>query len=333
MPVPDPVLELAGVTIEALTAACVAAGEPAFRARQVLAWVHQRGATSLDAMTDLPAALRAAHQHDWRARTTTVARRAESRDGTTKLLVRAADGQAVEAVLIPEEDRRTLCVSTQAGCGMACRFCATGTLGLLRNLTAAEIVEQVLHARDVLGGASPTNLVFMGMGEPLANFPALATALQILNAPWGTGIGARRMTVSTVGLPDRIRELAALGLEVNLAVSLHAPDDAIRTTLVPTNGRRVTFEYVLLDGVNDGPAEARALGRLLHGFDCLVNLLPMNPVPGLSDRAPAPARVDAFVAELVRAGVKHTLRRRRGDDIAAACGQLRLADAAAPNPA
>ena len=336
---------LAGATLDELSAACAAAGEPAFRARQILGWMHQRGATSLDAMTDLPAAFRAARRDVWQARTTTVARRAESRDGVVKLLVRCADGQAVEAVLIPEDDRQTLCVSTQAGCGMACRFCATGTLGLLRNLTAAEIVEQALHARDLLGGENPTNVVFMGMGEPLANFDALARALHVLNAPWGTGIGARRMTVSTVGLPDRMRDLAALGLEVNLAVSLHAPDDALRTALVPPNarigiaaileaarhyaaatGRRVTFEYVLLDGVNDGPAEARALGALLAGFDCLVNLLPMNPVPGLPDRAPAPARVDAFVAELARAGVKHTLRRRRGDDIAAACGQLAGAD-------
>jgi len=347
-------LALAGTTPEEMQAAVEDAGEKPFRAKQILRWVYERGAASLGDMSDLPKALRTAQAAEWVARTTTLAHRAESRDGTVKFLIRCADGQQVEAVLIPDGDRRTLCISSQVGCAMACGFCATGTMGLLRNLTAAEIVEQVLWAREELGGpeggaaSNPTNVVFMGMGEPLANFEAVERAIRVLNAPWGLGLGARRITVSTVGLPDRIRDLARLGLEVNLAVSLHAPTDELRNTLVPPNakigilevldaaddyyrlsGRRVTFEYVLLDGVNDSPAQAQELVELLDGRGTLVNLLPMNPVPGLPYRYPDAERVRAFTEVLEHAGVTYTLRRRRGDDIAAACGQLRLDEGAA----
>jgi 23S rRNA (adenine2503-C2)-methyltransferase len=337
------VLALAGMTPEEMKATVEAAGEKPFRAKQILEWVYQRGATSLEAMHNLPQPLRAAHAETWVARTTSIARRAESRDGTIKYLIACADGQQVESVLIPDGERRTLCISTQVGCAMACGFCATGTMGLLRNLTAAEIVEQVLWAREDLGGKNPTNLVFMGMGEPLANFDNLERALRILNADWGLGIGARRITVSTVGLPDRIRNLAHLRMEINLAISLHAANNELRTTLVPPNanigllaimdaaddyfhiaGRRVTLEYVLLDGVNDGPEHAQELVDLLDGRGTLVNLLPMNPVQGLPYRYPDKARVAAFTQVLEEAGVTFTLRRRRGDDIAAACGQLRL---------
>jgi 23S rRNA (adenine2503-C2)-methyltransferase len=342
-------LALAGTTPEEMRAAVEAAGAQPFRAKQILEWVHHRGATSLSAMDNLPKALRERQADAWIARTTSVAHRAESRDGTVKLLIECADGERVEAVLIPEGERRTLCISSQVGCAMACGFCATGTMGLRRNLTAAEIVEQVLWAREELGGAdggagaNPSNVVFMGMGEPLANFDAVQRAIRILNAPWGLELGARRITVSTVGLPDRIRDLATLDLAINLAVSLHAANDTLRNTLVPPNaqigllpvmdaaddyfrltGRRVTFEYVLLEGVNDAPEQAQELVELLDGRGTLVNLLPMNPVPGLPYRYPGADRVAAFTQVLEDAGVTFTLRRRRGDDIAAACGQLRL---------
>ncbi|MHC5019513.1 MAG: dual-specificity RNA methyltransferase RlmN [Planctomycetota bacterium] len=336
-------LALAGTTPEEMRAAVAAAGAKPFRAKQILEWVYHRGAASLDAMDNLPKALRERLTGEWTARTTRVAHRAESHDGTVKFLIECADGERVEAVLIPEGERRTLCISSQVGCAMACGFCATGTMGLRRNCTAAEIVEQVLWAREELEGVNPTNVVFMGMGEPLANFDAVERAIRILNAPWGLELGARRITVSTVGLPDRIRDLAKLDLAVNLAVSLHAPTDALRNTLVPPNaqigilaimdaaddyfritGRRVTFEYVLLEGVNDAPAQAQELVELLDGRGTLVNLLPMNPVPGLPYRYPDQERVQAFTQVLEDAGVTFTLRRRRGDDIAAACGQLRL---------
>ncbi|MCI0342470.1 MAG: 23S rRNA (adenine(2503)-C(2))-methyltransferase RlmN [Planctomycetales bacterium] len=338
-------LPLAGATPEEVAVA-LGDREPRYRARQVLAWVHKRGAKSLADMTDLPKLLRERRAGDLLARTTAILARHPSDDRTVKLLVGLADGESVEAVLIPEGDRWTLCVSTQVGCGMACRFCATGTMGLRRSLTAAEIVEQALHARDELAGESPDNLVFMGMGEPLANWPALRRALEVLNAPWGTGIGARRMTVSTIGFPERIRDLATLGLEVNLAISLHAPDDDLRTALVPPNkgvgirelldaardfhertGRRVTLEYVLLAGVNDSPDQARRLAERVRSLGAFVNLIPMNPVAGLPDRASDPATVQAFRRALRAAGVECEIRRQRGDDIAAACGQLRLAAA------
>ncbi len=343
-------LALAGATPEEVGAA-LGDREPRYRARQLLAWVHKKGAKSLAEMTDLPKLLRERRAGDLLARTTEIRERRASDDRTVKLLVSLADGEAVESVLIPEGDRWTLCVSTQVGCGMGCRFCATGTMGLRRNLSAAEIVEQVLHARDELHGESPTNVVFMGMGEPLANWPALRRALEVLNAPWGTGIGARRMTVSTIGFPERIRDLATLGLEVNLAISLHAPDDDLRTALVPPNkgvgirelldaardfhertGRRVTFEYVLLEGVNDSPDHARRLAERVRTLGAFVNLIPMNPVPGLPDRAPAPAAVQAFRRALRVAGVECEVRRQRGDDIAAACGQLAVAAAGAQTP-
>lgn len=337
------VLALAGMTPDEMTVAVEAAGEKKFRATQILEWVYQRGAESLDAMHNLSKSLRESQAGRWAVRTTALAHRVESSDGTIKYLIRCADGQQVESVLIPEGERRTLCISSQVGCAMGCGFCATGTMGLLRNLTPAEIVEQVLWARADLGGRNPSNVVFMGMGEPLANFEALERAIRILNAPWGVGLGARRITVSTVGLPDRIRDLANLDLEVNLAISLHAATDALRNTLVPPNaqigllpimdaaddyyrirGRRVTFEYVLLDGVNDSPAQAQQLVDLLDGRGTLVNVLPMNPVTGLPYRYPAKERVQAFTDVLEAAGVTFTLRRRRGNDIAAACGQLRI---------
>jgi 23S rRNA (adenine2503-C2)-methyltransferase len=305
--------------------------------------VQAHGAADYDAMTNLPKALRARLAERLPVRPTTVVGSHDSGDGTRKLLVGLPDGERVECVLIPEEPRRTVCISTQVGCGVGCVFCASGAEGVIRNLDAGEIVAQVLHARDAWG-ERPTHVVVMGMGEPLHNVPALTHALRIIQDPEGLDLGARRITVSTSGPRAGFEELLAQGLKVKLAISLHAPTDELRRELVPrggtgsiaelrrmadrwfdATGRDVTFEYVLIDGVNDGDAHAKALARL-GGSHRNVNVIPMNPVPFAPDlRAPTPERLESFLAILRRAGVVVHARRQRGDDVAAACGQLRLA--------
>lgn len=340
-----------GALRDELAAFLAGYGQPAYRADQVLRWVYRRSAADFGEMTDLPKGLRCILAQHAVLFTSRVAQVLESRDGTCKLLVALGDGAAVESVVIPEGKRRTVCVSTQVGCPIGCAFCASGMGGFQRNLAAGEIVEQVLHAahllRDahpkgkVLSGSSLTNIVVMGMGEPLMNYEALVRALRILTAPWGLALSPRRITVSTVGLPSRIRQLAAEGPGVNLAVSLHAADDLTRERLVPhaqplrevvaaardylrQTGREVTFEYVLVKGVNDSAADARGLAELVGRENILVNLLPLNRVEGLAYDEPPASRVERFAAELRRRGVRAQVRRRRGDDIAGACGQLRL---------
>lgn len=344
--------ELAGRTVDELAAVLASLGEPAYRARQLARWIYQSDATSFAEMTDLPAALRAllAERAHLTRLASLTAVRADGGD-TVKYLVRLPDGATVETVFMRYEDgRRSVCLSTQVGCGMGCTFCATGLAGLTRNLTAAEIVEQVLLVQRTQG-ERVTNVVFMGMGEPLANYQATVRALLVLNAPWGGGIGMRHLTVSTVGLVPQIRILAQERLQLTLAVSLHAPDDGLRTQLVPINarwpvqellaasadyvrtvGRRVSFEYVLLEGVNDAPEQAAHLGERLvdaaRAIDATplqswhVNLIPWNPVYGMQYRRPARARVEAFVRELERRHVPATVRLERGVEIDAACGQL-----------
>jgi len=273
-----------------------------------------------------------------------IARHQESSDGTEKLLIALRDGEKVECVLMREDDRRTICISTQVGCGMGCVFCASGLLGLSRNLSAGEIVEQILRLDRLLPPLERiTNIVVMGMGEPLANLPYLLKALGTLDEKGGLGLSPRRITVSTVGLPEKIRELARLGKPYNLAVSLHAPNDALRNELVPVNrnigigtilaaadeffeltGRRVTYEYVVLGGRNDGADEARELATLLGGRNAHVNLIPMNAVSELPFHDPEAERLRTFVDVLERNGVTTTVRKRKGADIDAACGQLRL---------
>jgi 23S rRNA (adenine2503-C2)-methyltransferase len=258
-----------------------------------------------------------------------------------KLLWRLPDGEAVESVLIPEGARRTLCISSQAGCPLRCSFCATGTMGLKRNLAAWEIAAQVRELLLAPGGAKPTNVVFMGMGEPLLNWPAVSTALTILNSAAGLGIGARHITVSTVGILPGLAQLAGRPEQFRLAISLHAPTSELRLRLMPIEKRyrlpdvlaaarafrrRVTFEYVLIGGVNDRDEDAVALGKLAKSAGALVNLLPLHP-GGAGDLAPSPGRVmHRFAAALRKRGVEAVLRRSRGLDIAAACGQLRIAD-------
>lgn len=338
--------DLRGLLLPELAEFVRALGEPAYRGRQLARWLYGQGAEDISDMTDLPAGFRHRVREAARLDTLAVRRATDAADGSaTKLLAACKDGQTVECVLMRFDDgRRSACVSTQAGCAMGCAFCATGLGGFARNLTAGEIVSQALVIR-ARADRRLGNVVFMGMGEPLANYDATVRAARILAAPWGLGIGARHLTISTVGLAPQIRRLAREGLQLTLAVSLHAPVDALRRRLVPVterypiadlmaacrdylaaSGRRLTFEYVLIDGVNDGRAEARALGRLLRGLLCHVNLIPLNPVPGIPLRRPAASRVRAFAGAVRASGIPVTVRVERGSEIQAACGQLRLAD-------
>ncbi|HET9552746.1 MAG TPA: 23S rRNA (adenine(2503)-C(2))-methyltransferase RlmN [Anaeromyxobacteraceae bacterium] len=321
--------------------------EKPFRARPLQRWLHRNGAASLDEMTDLPRAFRAALGE--RARLTTLERASEQRssDGTIKWTWRTADGKLVESVYMPETDRKTLCVSSQVGCAIGCTFCMTGTMGLARHLTPGEIVDQVHRANRRLvelgEGAAPrplTNLVFMGMGEPLHNYEHLKAALDLLLDEDGPNFSHRHVTVSTSGLVPVMRRLGE-ETQVKLAISLNATTDAQRDALMPVNrrwpigellaacrdfpmkqGRRITFEYVLLGGVNDADEDAERLATLLRGLPAKVNLIPYNDNPGLGFRAPAPERVEAFHARLVARQVTAVVRKNRGRDIAAACGQL-----------
>lgn len=338
---------LIGMKPEQLAAAVVAAGGKAFAGRQLAQWLYEKRVADFDAMTNLGKELRARLAHSHTLLTSRVIAREESGEGTTKLGIRLHDGLVIEAVLMREGERLTACISTQAGCAMGCRFCASGKLGLKRHLTAGEILEQFYHVGAVLreeGDSWLTNVVVMGMGEPLHNFDGLMGALEVLNAEWGFRFGARRVTVSTVGLPDRIRQLAQQGYQFNLAISLHATTDEQRTALIPTNvgtglraimdaaryyfentRREVTFEYTLVGGSNDTPEDAHRLAALLHDFPrANVNLIPMNPVEGSGLHEPTAEAVDEFTSILQDADVNVHVRRKRGRRVQAACGQLRL---------
>jgi 23S rRNA (adenine2503-C2)-methyltransferase len=323
----------------------------------VAAWLYARGVEDPHAWTDLPADLRTRLADGWRLRSLDLEEARHARDGTLKARLRTRDGEVLEAVLIPEAERTTLCVSTQVGCPLACSFCATGAMGFTRNLRPAEIVDQVLRMRELLPAQRRiTNVVFMGMGEPLLNLPHVVEAVRLLLHPKAFALAPRRVTVSTAGVVPRIRPLLDQ-VPVNLAVSLHATSDAVRDELVPLNrrfpladlmrelrglpglGRRrpVFFEYTLIDGVNTAPEDARRLAGLLHGLPAKVNAIPMNPHPDSDLRPPPEAVTERFLAELARRGVRVTLRRPRGADIDAACGQLaartpRTPVKAAPQP-
>jgi 23S rRNA (adenine2503-C2)-methyltransferase len=324
-------------------------GKP-FQARQVAHWLYRHGVATFDEMRNVPAALRAKLAAEHGVRAATVARAERSDDGTEKLLLTLGDGETVECVVIPEGERTTLCVSTQVGCPVACVFCASGMFGVRRNLSAGEIVEQVLLARSRLpADRRLTNLVVMGMGEPMLNLTGLLPALRRIHDPDGIDMGARRITVSTSGYPRQMQQFAEADASYSLAVSLHAADDALRKRLVPTathpvreivaaahryfgkKGREVTYEVVLLAGENDRPHDARALIDTLRGRSCTVNLIPWNPVAEIATTQrlarPADARVDSFAAVLRQGGLNVTVRRQRGADKSAACGQLRLREA------
>jgi 23S rRNA (adenine2503-C2)-methyltransferase len=338
---------------DALRRRFAAEGLPGYRAEQVAGWLYGRGEEDPRRWTDLPQALRDRLAREWRVEALRLERVERSEDGTLKGALRAADGAVIEAVLIPEEDRTTLCVSTQVGCPLACSFCATGALGFARNLRVAEIVDQVCRMRALLEpGRRITNVVFMGMGEPLLNLPNVAEAVRVLLHPKGFAFAPRRVTVSTAGVVPRIPDLLAQ-VPVNLAVSLHATTDEVRDVLVPLNrrfpleallgtlrrleglGRRrpVFFEYTLIEGLNDGVGDARRLVHLLRGIPSKVNVIPMNPhadAPGY--RPPSAEATTRFLGELVRGGLTTTLRRSRGGDIDAACGQLAARGTEAARP-
>jgi 23S rRNA (adenine2503-C2)-methyltransferase len=331
-------------SVESLRERLARDGMRPFRAEQIAGWLYQRGVEDPGAMTDIAREDRARLAASWRTRALDVARHEQSADGTQKAVLCCADGAQVEAVLIPEEDRTTLCVSTQVGCPLACSFCATGAMGFTRNLRAAEIVDQVCRMRELLPeGREISNVVFMGMGEPLLNLDAVVEAAKLLVHPKAFGLSPRRVTVSTVGIVPRIAPLLEQ-VPVNLAVSLHATTDAVRDVLVPQNRhfplsvllgalralpqvssrRPVFFEYTLIDGVNDSLDDAKRLPGLLAGIPAKLNLIPMNPHPDSPYRPPPEARIDAFLRELAARGMTVTLRRSRGPDIQAACGQLAL---------
>jgi 23S rRNA (adenine2503-C2)-methyltransferase len=345
-------LNLKDYSLERLRELFAAQGMAPYRADQVLGWLYRKGVEDPAEMTDLDLALRDRLTSDWHSRCLEIDRLDHSADGTIKAILRADDGAQIESVLIPEPGRTTLCVSTQVGCPMACTFCATGALGFTRNLTTAEIVEQVCRMREVLEEPRKiTNVVFMGMGEPLLNWPALSEAIRILVHPKAFGFAPRRVTVSTVGVLPKLAALLALA-PVNLAISLHATTDEVRNQLVPLNRRYpleallgelrgldeigprrpVFFEYTLIEGVNDSLEDASRLPRLLRGIPSKVNLIPMNAHPHSNARPPRDAAIDAFLRRLAGAGMTVTLRRSRGEDIGAACGQLALQETGVSEP-
>ncbi len=373
-----PAMDIRSQTLEELKAQFTTWGQPAYRIPQLLHWLYARRVTSWDAMTNLSKALRDRLSHEYTLGSLELVRKQGARDTTQKFLWRLRDHSLVESVLIPANpalygepsDRHTLCVSTQVGCAYGCKFCASGLEGWKRNLEPDEIVEQVLaverwnagqgrppHPHDGQQSTSDgeeamasaadsrlvSNLVMMGMGEPLANYTNLLKALRILNAPWGGGIGARKITISTSGLAPQIRKLAEEPLQFRLAISLHGATDQTRNKIMPVNrrypvreltaaceyyqqkrGRMLTFEYILIAGVNDGLDQVKPLAALARRLQAKVNLIPYNAVEGLQWQRPSEDAQDKFLSALQREKVPATLRREKGHDIDAACGQLRL---------
>ena len=334
--------DLADLERPALEVALEAHGHRRFHARQIFRWIYRRGVTDVEAMTDLSLELRAALARDFTLTTPSLAHRETSVDGTEKFLLRLADGRHIESVFIPDTPAMTFCISTQVGCAMACAFCLTGKMGLVRHLTAGEIAGQV----RVLAGAldmrdTSFNIVLMGMGEPLHNYDETMKALRLLANEHGLAVNPRRVTLSTVGLVPMIDRLASEPIMPNLAISLHATSEKQRTALVPPTKKysledvlaacqrfpvskrgRITFEYVLLAGVNDSPEDARRLVRLLAGIKGKVNLIPLNAAAGIPFERPADSAVDRFARILADRGVPVSVRKSRGRDIRAACGQL-----------
>jgi len=338
---PSNVRDLRGMTLGELEQVIAEAGEAPYRARQIMRWLWVRGASSADAMHEVPARLRQYLKRHFKISRLAPSYVARSADGTRKLLLRLDDGTEIESVIIPTDDRTTLCISSQAGCAMACQFCATARMGLHRNLAASEILGQIIASRSGCSdGERLTNYVFMGMGEPLANYAQLSRALTIMTAEWGLAISPRRITVSTVGLVPAMERLLA-DFPVNLAVSLHATSDRLRDQLAPINRRypltelldaccrlplsrrsRITFEYVMLSGVNDSLEDARRLLRMLAPLKSKVNLILFNPFAGALFQPSPREQVEDFRAILLQGNLTATIRESRGQDIAAACGQL-----------
>jgi 23S rRNA (adenine2503-C2)-methyltransferase len=343
-------LDLRSQTEADLIEFCIKLDQPKFRAKQILDWIYHKRVKTIDEMTNLPQPLREKLKEDFCLELPKLERVQGSADTTRKFLVRLQDEQFIETVLIPaslglygeRSDRLTLCVSTQVGCAYGCKFCASGLDGFRRNLEPHEIIGQFILAEQE-SGQKISNLVFMGMGEPLANYKNLIKAIHILNAPWGLGLGARKITISTSGLAPQIRQLAEEKIQVRLAISLHGARDEVRNKIMPVNkkypvselisacehyqklkGRLITFEYILLEGVNDDPAEAKYLTMLAKRAHAKVNLIPFNEVAETGFKRPSDERCEAFRDALDRLGTTVTLRTEKGHDIDAACGQLRL---------
>jgi len=331
-------------TTEELSSWLVARGLPKFRASQIQRWIYQRRAKRFDEMTDLPKDLRLLLDEHFDLFRTTTAVHQQAADGTEKLLLQLADGGRIECVLLRDGPRRSICVSSQVGCAMGCVFCASGLDGVERNLSRGEILEQMLKLQHLLEADERlSHIVMMGMGEPLANLPRVLAALSVAkDSELGLGISPRRITISTVGLPPAIDKLAASDAPYHLAISLHAPNDPLRNRLVPVNQsigiqsildaadryfaktkRRLTFEYVLLGGLNDSMQCARELVQLLRSRTAMLNVIPYNPVPGLPYETPTPSAILQFRKTLLDGGVNAMFRQRKGDEIQAACGQLR----------
>jgi len=335
-------VDLAELELRDLEAALAERGQERFRARQIFNWIYRRGVTGVEAMTDLPRDLRATLAAEFTLTTPEVVVRERSADGTEKFLLRLADDRRIEAVFIPDTPAMTFCISTQVGCAMACAFCLTGRMGLVRNLTAGEIAGQVRVLAEALALREKTfNIVLMGMGEPLHNYDETMKALRILADERGLALPPRRVTLSTVGLLPALEKLAKEPVMPNLAISLHAPTDVQRGELVPINRKygvaeiveackrfpvrkrsRITFEYVLLAGVNDSAEDARRLAKLLAGVKSKVNLIPLNAAAGIPFERPNDETVDQFARILADKGVTVSVRKSRGRDIRAACGQL-----------
>ena len=340
---------LTGIVLEELAAFLEKRGAPSYRAKQITDWIYKKRVASFDAMTDLPNALRAELTAEFDTPNTEVVRVLGSKDTTQKFLFRLRDQNLIESVLIPASpalygqpsDRRTICVSSQIGCAYGCKFCASGLDGWTRNLDAGEIVQQLIEI-EKKSGEKIDNVVFMGMGEPLANLKNLLRAIRIINAPWGLGIGARHITVSTSGLAPQIRELAEESTQFRLALSLHGATDEVRSQIMPVNRKyplkvlleacdhyvatkgRMTLEHILIAGVNATDEQARERAKIARRLSAKINLIPYNTVEGLEWSRPSRARQERFQSMLRQHGVVATLRREKGHDIAAACGQLRL---------
>jgi 23S rRNA (adenine2503-C2)-methyltransferase len=341
-----PSADLGELDLDELERALADRGHERFRSRQVYRWIYRRGETDCAKMTDLSSRLRASLSEEFTVRTPRVVADARSSDGTRKFALALEDDRRVEAVYIPDTPAQTFCISTQVGCAMGCRFCLTGQMGLIRHLTAGEICGQVRVLADATGlRGTPFNIVFMGMGEPLHNYDATMKAFRMLTEAQGMAIPPRRVTLSTVGIVPGLERLALEPRIPNLAVSLHATTDEQRTALVPPNRkypldavlaacrrfplqarRRITFEYVLLDGVNDTPDDARRLAQLLAGIKAKVNLIPLNPAPGIDYARPPDTVIDRFARMLADRHVAVSVRKSRGRDIMAACGQLIVED-------
>ena len=391
---------ITGMSLSELEAICTSIGEPAYRAKQILSWIYDKGATTFDEMSNLSKKFRkqleekypvfqtkvdsivqiteqsgcnqatptifpplqggedrggeittfqTPSQGNYEEEERNLARKnrllqENKLDSTEKFLIHLSDENVIECVLLREGRKITACVSTQVGCAMACRFCASGVLGFERNLTAGEIVEQALHVKNHLHtGERLTNIVFMGIGEPLKNYDNVVKSVRIMNAEWGLGIGARHITISTVGIIDGMHRLAQEGIQVNLAISLHAPNDITRSKIIPSNKkigidniiaaareyfkttrRDISFEYILIDDVNASKQDAESLARLLKGVQCNVNLLPVNPVEEFHLKPPSQETIEMFCKTLEKHGLVVTRRKKKGDNISAACGQLRL---------